>query len=99
MRRTIFGFFLLCLWVALLIMAGCATDSKVARVPDPPPVPAAPPARERPPELPADLPSVQALPKPGEIGGEVFNETAIFPVLSRGRYPGCADGLLPGKQL
>ena len=72
MRRTIFGFFLLCLWVALLILAGCATHSKVARVPNPPPVPAAPPALESPSELPTDLLAVQAPPKPSEMEGEVF---------------------------
>ncbi|MBI5586388.1 MAG: secretin and TonB N-terminal domain-containing protein [Deltaproteobacteria bacterium] len=74
MRRTMLGFLLPCLAVALLILAGCATESKVARIPDPPPLPQTPLAKERPPDLPAALPVVQTLPKPAEIEGEVFKE-------------------------
>jgi MSHA biogenesis protein MshL len=74
MRRTVLGLFWPCLAAALLLHTGCATDSKVARVPDPPPVSQAPPARQRSADLPAELPVVQSLPKPAEIEGEAFKE-------------------------
>ncbi|MCU0579868.1 MAG: hypothetical protein MUF69_10040, partial [Desulfobacterota bacterium] len=72
MRRTVLGLLLPCLTVALLVLAGCATESKVARVPDPPPVLQTPPVRERPPQMPSELPVVQALPRPGELDEEIF---------------------------
>jgi MSHA biogenesis protein MshL len=74
MRRTVLGLFLTCLAAALLILAGCATSSKVARVPDPPPVSQVPPVHERPAQLPAELPVSQTLPKPSDLEGEVFKE-------------------------
>ena len=74
MRRIVLGFLSPGLWIVLLIFSGCATESKLARIPDPPPIPQASPPRERPPDLPSELPVVLALPEPGEGEEKVFND-------------------------
>jgi MSHA biogenesis protein MshL len=74
MRRILIFAFLACLVPGLLILSGCATDSKVARIPDPPPALLSSPIQAKAPELPSELPAVQLLPKPGEMEEGVFKE-------------------------
>ncbi len=74
MRRFFIFVFLAFLWPGVLILSGCATDSKVARVPDPPPAVKPPPIQVKAPELPSELPAVQALPKPNEVEEGIFKE-------------------------
>ena len=99
MRRFFIFVFLAFLWPGVLILSGCAIDSKVARIPEPPPAVKPPPIQAKAPELPSELPALQSLPKPSEMEGGGFQGEALFPFLPGGRSPGCADGLLPGKQL
>lgn len=73
MQRAKFGLCFAGLAMALILLGGCAAEHQVARIPDPPPVVQAPP-KERPPDLPADMPMIQGLPKPGEMEGELFKE-------------------------
>jgi len=58
----------------MLILSGCATDSKVARMPDPPPALKPPPIQAKAPELPSELPVLQSLPKPNEMEEGIFKE-------------------------
>ena len=74
MRRFFIFVFLAILWPGVLILTGCATDSKVARIPEPPPAVMPRPIQVKAPELPSELPALQSLPKPSEMEGEVFNE-------------------------
>ena len=69
-----FSFFLAFLWPGVLILSGCATDSKVARIPEPPPAVKSPPIQAKAPELPSELPAVQSLPKPKEMEEGFFRE-------------------------
>ncbi len=77
MRRFFVFVFLAILWPGVLILSGCTIDSKVARIPDPPPAIAPPPIQAKAPatpELPSELPALQSLSKPSQIEGEVFKE-------------------------
>ena len=75
MRRFFVFVFLAFLWPGVLILSGCATDSKVARVPEPPPaIMPPPPIQAKAPELPSELPAVQSLPKPKEMEEGIFKE-------------------------
>lgn len=74
MRRFSIFVFLAFLWPGVLILSGCATDSKVARIPEPPPAVKSPPIQAKAPELPSELPAVQSLPKPKEMEEGFFKE-------------------------
>ncbi len=74
MRRFFIFVFLAFLWPGVLILSGCATDSKVARIPEPPPAVKPPPIQAKAPELPSELPAVQSLPKPKEMEEGFFKE-------------------------
>jgi len=74
MRRFVIFVFLAFLWPGMLILSGCATDSKVARMPDPPPALKPPPIQAKAPELPSELPVLQSLPKPNEMEEGIFKE-------------------------
>jgi MSHA biogenesis protein MshL len=73
MRRFFIYVFLAFLWSGVLIFSGCATDSKVARVPEPPAAIKPPPVQAKAAELPSELPALQLLPKPNEVEG-IFKE-------------------------
>ena len=74
MRRFLIFVFLAILWLGVLILTGCATDSKVARIPEPPPAVKPPPIQAKAPELPSELPALQSLPKPNEMEEGIFKE-------------------------
>ena len=74
MPRILFFAFLACLGPGILSLSGCATESKVARIPAPPPALVSPPIQAKAPELPSELPAVQSLPNPGEMEEGVFKE-------------------------
>ena len=74
MRRFFVFVFLAFLWPGVLIFSGCAIDSKVARIPEPPPAVKPPPIQAKAPELPSELPALQSLPKPKEMDEGVFKE-------------------------
>ena len=74
MRRFFVFVFLAFLWPGVLILSGCTVDSKVARVPEPPPAVIPPPIQAKGPELPSELPALQSLPKPSELEEGIFKE-------------------------
>jgi MSHA type pilus biogenesis protein MshL len=74
MRRYFIFFFLTIVWSGVLILSGCAIDSKVARIPEPPPAVKPPPIQAKAPELPSELPALQSLPKPTEMEEGIFKE-------------------------
>ena len=74
MRRFVVVVFLAILCPGVLFLSGCAIDSKVARIPEPPLAIKPPPIQAKAPELPSELPALQSLLKPSEMEGEVFKE-------------------------
>ena len=74
MRRFVVVVFLAILCPGVLFLSGCAIDSKVARIPEPPLAIKPPPIQSKAPELPSELPALQSLLKPSEMEGEVFKE-------------------------
>ncbi|RPH83715.1 MAG: hypothetical protein EHM75_11760, partial [Desulfobacteraceae bacterium] len=74
MRRFYVFVFLAFLFSSVLILSGCTVDSKVARVPEPPPAVIPPPIQAKAPELPSELPALQSLPKPSELEEGIFKE-------------------------
>lgn len=74
MRRFFVFVFLAFLWPGVLILSGCAVNSKVAHIPEPPPAVKPLPIQAKALELPSELPALQSLPKPSEIEEGVFKE-------------------------